>query len=243
MGRRDIPRAIDGGFQRLARAQIGRPWVFVLLTLVVSLASGWLATRLELRTRFDQLLPEDRPSVVELRRLQANVPAGSHVFVVVEGGDVASQRALGDELVLRLRAMGAPWLVDVADGVHEARAFLGPRIGLFAKLEDLEKLRDDIEARWDWEIGKRTDMNLVDEDPPASINWDDIRKRFDTSTVEQFSDGYYQAKNGRALVVVANTSIPTGDLAGARAALDRIRQATDEVHRQNGHRHLRVSFA
>src|SRR5258707_1791789 len=100
MGRRDIPRAIDAGFTRLARAQIARPWLFVLLTLVVSLASGWLATRLVLPTRVDQLLPEDRPSVVELRRLQANVPAGSHVVAVLSGGDVAVHRGLSHELVL-----------------------------------------------------------------------------------------------------------------------------------------------
>src|SRR5436190_12889017 len=115
MSRHDIARSMDSFFERLARAQVARPWRFVLATLAVSLVSGVLASRLELRTRFDQLLPEDRPSVVELKRLEANVPAGSHVFVVVEGGGVAAERALGDDLVTRLRAMEAPWLVDVAD--------------------------------------------------------------------------------------------------------------------------------
>jgi predicted RND superfamily exporter protein len=243
MWRPHVSRSLDLAFERLARAQIARPWLFVLMTLAVTIASGLLSSRLQLRTRFDQLLPEDRPSVVELKRLQDNVPAGSHVFVVIEGGDVTAQRSLGDELVSHLRGLGAPWLIDVADGVHEARAFLGPRAGLFAKLEDLQKLRDDVEARWDWEIGKRTGTNLVDDEEPPALSWDDIRKRFDAPAAEQFPDGYYQANGGRALVVVANTSIATGDLAGARDALNRIRQATEEVHRQERHRQLRVSFA
>lgn len=56
--------------------------------------------------------------MVELKRLQANVQAGSHVFVVVEGGSRDQQRAFGDALVQRLRAEAPAWLVDCEDGVQ-----------------------------------------------------------------------------------------------------------------------------
>src|SRR5262249_21762850 len=151
----------------------------------------------------------------ELNRLQANVPAGSHIFVVVEGGDVATQRAFGDALVADLRGNAAPWLVDVADGVHEARAFLAPRAGYFAKLQALQQLSNDIDARWDWEVGRRAGMN-IDDEPPAALDWDNLRQRFSAPAAEPFPDGYYQAKNGRALIVVINTTVATGDIGHAR---------------------------
>src|SRR5260221_2353531 len=92
-------RAARTWLARLARAQVERPLLFVVICLVFAALSGLLATRLQLRTRFEELLPEARPSVIELKRLQANVAAGSHVFVVVKQGSREQQRAFGDALV------------------------------------------------------------------------------------------------------------------------------------------------
>jgi len=61
---------------QLARAQVTRPVPFVVVCVFFSAVCALLATRLQLRTRFEELLPEARASVVELKRLQANVPAG-----------------------------------------------------------------------------------------------------------------------------------------------------------------------
>jgi len=210
MQRRDALALIASAFDRLARAQIARPGAFVLVSFLLAVVATGFASRLELRTRFEQLLPEGRSSVVELERLHANVRSGSHVFVVVEGGDAARQRAFGDELARDFAALGAPWVVDSEDGVHQARAFLMPRAGAFAKLEDVQKLRDDVEAQWNWEVGERIGLNLEDAQPPR-IDWDEMKKRFDTQASERFPDGYYQSRDGRALVVVANTAIAPGD--------------------------------
>jgi len=122
---------------------------------IFALVCALLASRLRLRTRFEELLPEARASVIELKRLQAKVAAGSHVFVVVKGGDREQQRAFGDALVLRLRQTAPAWLVACDDGVHDARAFLMPRVGMFGKLPELQKLSEDVEARWSWEVAKQ----------------------------------------------------------------------------------------
>jgi uncharacterized protein len=232
----------ERGFMRLARAQVERPLLFVIASVVLTALCSWLATRLELRTRFEELLPRARPSVVELERLRTSVPGGSHVFVVVERGSVAAQRRFGDELVRRMHAARPPWLVACDDGVHEARAFLTPRAGMFAELGELKRLHDDVEARFDWEVGKQTGTNLDDEPPPA-LAWDDLRRRFGGAAAQPFPDGYFQAKDGRGLVVSVQTSLATGDVQGARAALERIQSISEELRREPAHTALSLSYA
>jgi predicted RND superfamily exporter protein len=62
---------------RLADVQIRHTWAPLLLVFVVSAFFSWRATHLEVRTRYDQLLPDDQPSVVELRRVEKR-PDGDH---------------------------------------------------------------------------------------------------------------------------------------------------------------------
>ncbi len=226
----------------LARAQVTRPVPFVAICIFFSALCGLLASRLQLRTRFEELLPEARASVIELRRLQANVPAGSHVFVVVEKGTRDQQRAFGDALVQRLRQAAPRWLVSCDDGVQDARAFLAPRAGMFAQLPELRRLRDEVEARWSWEVGKQTGTNL-DDDPPPPLDADELKKRLGAPNSERFPDGYFQASDGRGLVVNVQTSLAGGDLKGMKLALDQIRQATEAMHRQPAHVGLKLSYA
>ena len=60
-------KVVASFIDRLAELQGKRPWLPLLIVGLISILGGWLATRLELRTRYDQLLPESQPSVVEMR--------------------------------------------------------------------------------------------------------------------------------------------------------------------------------
>jgi predicted RND superfamily exporter protein len=203
--------------------------VGALLTVVGAL----LATRLELRTRFDQLLPDHQPSVVELRRLTERTGGQSNVFVVLEGADTASLRATADALVPRLRALGLPWVASAEDNVEVSRKFLQPRSGLFASVAQLQKVHDDVEARWQWEVGQQTGSNLDDDDAPPPVTAASIKQTLgldkNTRDTERFPDGYYQSRDGHAVVVVARAAVAGGDLSRAREALSRIDAVVRDV--------------
>ena len=55
--------------ERLTSLQIRRPWAPLLLVAAITVVFGAFASRLELRTRYDQLLPDSQPSVQELHRV------------------------------------------------------------------------------------------------------------------------------------------------------------------------------
>ena len=104
----------------LARIQLVRPWAVLGVCFAVSVAMAILATRLQLKTEFAELLPDGQPSVVELRRVLARTTGIAQVFVVLEGDDPAELRELGDRIVPALRAVGAPWVGSAEDGPDSA---------------------------------------------------------------------------------------------------------------------------
>ena len=57
--------------ERLSDLQIRRPWVPLLAVALVTAVFGAFAAKLELKTRYDQLLPDSQPSVIELHRVEA----------------------------------------------------------------------------------------------------------------------------------------------------------------------------
>jgi len=215
--------------ERLSDLQIRRPWAPLLAVALVTVFFGYFASQLELRTRYDQLLPDSQPSVQELHRVEARTASAQTVMILLEGGDRATLRAFGDALVPALLALGPDVVSSAEDGTQEARAFLSPRAGLFLGREELEKLRDDVLARWDYEVAKESDQLLDDHGPPVTV--DDIEKRLRKDKAgdsgDDHPDGYYQRKDGTALVVVARSPIPGGDLEKTGPALARIRAAVD----------------
>ncbi|MGC4090709.1 MAG: MMPL family transporter [Polyangiaceae bacterium] len=229
----------------LAHLQRVRPVTFLAVGALCALVGAALAVRLELRTRYDQLLPDNQASVTEFRRVMERVGTSTKVSVVLEaeaGATTKELRDFGDALVPRLTALGKPWVTDAADGTHAARAFLLPRAGLFANTDDLRALDEELRERWDWEVGKALDVNLEDE--PAPVSYESLVKRFGLEQRhEQFPDGYYQSADGKALVVLVHTATPSGDLEKSRQAFERIRASVETARSELKAPAIRVSYA
>ena len=222
---------------RLAAFQLRSPWVVLLVGLVLTGIGAELARGLELRTRFDQLLPDDQPSVLELKRLSERTAGSSSIFVVLEGGDRDTLRALGAQLLPPLRAIGAPWVVSAEDGVQVARDFLLPRSGLFASVEDLQKLNKELDTQRKKAVGKALSLGLEDDDEEQKApSFAELKEKFlggKSATLEaakdRYPDGYFQAKDGKTLVVLVRTGITTGELDRSRAALAKVKAAVEKT--------------
>lgn len=207
---------------RLVSWQLRRSVLALALALIITAICGVLAAGLTLRTRYDALLPEHSPSVVELKRLENRASAAQTVLVVLEGRDRGALRRMGDALVPALLALGPQEISDAEDGPHDLRTFLAPRLGLFLDRTELDRLERDVEARWDYEVMRATGFSLDDDEPPP-LDWGAIEKRLRASVrnaagdvVERFPDSYYERGDGTALVVIARSPVP-GAISTGRA--------------------------
>jgi uncharacterized protein len=216
----------------LARSQARAPKAYVAAVLVVSALFGVLAAKLELRTRFDQMLPDAQPGVLELRRVEQRTKSGQMVVVVLEGEKLPLLRAMADALAVKIRASSTTDTpLDVSSGMQQGQAFLKPRSGLFAKLPELEKLAQDIERRWDWEVTRATGNDLLDDGEPPKIDEKDLRNRFGLKDgSERFPDGYFQSKDGKTVLVIVKTQIRLGDLGPAERTKASVERAVAELN-------------
>jgi predicted RND superfamily exporter protein len=238
--------------ERLVDWQVRRPLLALAVVAVVTGAFAVLASGLTLRTRYDALLPDDSPSVQELRRLERRSSASQTVLVVLEGPDRAALRGMADATVPALTALGPTEVSSAEDGPHDIKAFLAPRLGLFVDQAALEQLDRDVEARWDYEVMRASGFSLDDDAEEPPLDWSGVEKRLRESahvaagsdSVDRFRDGYFEPADGRALVIVARSPVPGGDLARAGAVLDHVKAAVDRVRSSSPEfRSIAVSYA
>jgi len=218
----------------IVRLQLRHPVLVLGVVAVLTAVSVELATRLRLETGFESLLPETRPSVVELRRISARTASQSTIFVVLEGQDPAGIRRAADALVPALRALGPPWVGSVENGVQDALAFLKPRTGLYTDLATLKKLRDDVEARYAYEVGKETGLQLgLDEAPPPPIAPDTVKSRLGVKAEDERrfpADGRYQSADGKTAVVVIRSGVIGADFHKAEEAVGKVSEVVRKVN-------------
>ncbi|MCK6588330.1 MAG: MMPL family transporter, partial [Polyangiaceae bacterium] len=199
-------------------------------------------------TGFESLLPESRSSVVELNRVAERTAGVSTFFVVLQGApDTPTQdlRKAADALVPEIAKIGPPWVGSVESGVHDAIRFLGPRAGLFADTQKLEKLRDDVNARFEYEVNKATGALLDDSEPPPEINEESLRQAFGLKDIEgdRYPDGYYQSKDGKTVVVALRSKVLGSDFKNGSEAIRRITEVVEKVNPASFHRGITYGFA
>lgn len=207
-------RAAD--LARRARAlPVTRPWLVVVAVLLATLPAIRATVRLPVRTGLTELLPESRPSVVEFRRVRPRLSGVSTLIVVAEGADTAALRRFVDVMAPRIRALGPRYVAGVDEGNRAIPHFMESHKYLYADLEELRTLRNDVVARYDEEIGRRAgfDLGLSDE-PAAPLELTTLVDRFTEKwrrAASNFGDGYYLAESGRLASIVVRTPFESGD--------------------------------
>src|SRR6187455_493982 len=107
----------------LATLQVRRPLLVVLVALCSVVPSAWLASGLEVRTGFGELLPDTSPSVVEHRKVSTRLASQSTLAVTAEAKDTAVLRRFLVEITPKLRELPKEWVSSVDNGPREATQF------------------------------------------------------------------------------------------------------------------------
>lgn len=211
-------RPLEPLLLKLADYQIRRPWLVVLAVFLSLIPATWGSLHLALKTGFSELLPDSKPSVVEMRRVNKRLAGMSTLTVVAEGRDKKSLERFIDDMSPRLRKLGPEYVAGVDDGTRAVRRFFSEYKYLYASLPELQKLRDDVVARYDYEVGKKSgfDLGLGDEAEPPEITAASLKKRFqkkvdEAKKKERGVDGYYIGEHDHLGVILVRTPLGSGD--------------------------------
>src|SRR5262249_10882911 len=140
-----------------------------IAAVAVKLASG-----LEIRSSFEELLPADVPSVHEIFELKKLVGGDGTILVVVQSkeGPQGLKRAeqLGDTLAKEILALGPAKIRSVQSSMAPIRDWFENHWPLFLSVQDLEKARDTIQHEIRTAKQKANPLALEDDPgPPSSV--------------------------------------------------------------------------
>ena len=199
------PSLFEALLVRLGEFQNRRPLLVVLLVLSSLLPTGFLALHLTLRSAFSELLPDNKRSVIEMRHISERLTSSSTLSVVAQSESVDALKRFVDQLSPELRKLDPKLVTSVDDGTRDVQDFFRAHKHLYADLDDIQKMHDDIVDRYDYEVQKKSGMNLGldDEDkadipPPvdAQAVEDKFKSKIDEAEKKQpGTDGYYIGKS------------------------------------------------
>jgi uncharacterized protein len=235
-------------FVSLTRMQARRPFLVLLIALLTLIPSAYFTMRLGFKPDFAELLPDHKDSVVEMRRVSKRLPGITTVTITAEIADGKNEANLVkfvDTIVPKLEALGQPWVERVEWGSHETKKFFDQNKLLFAKLEDLQKARDEVVERYEYEVQKQTGMLLDESDAPPPISAKSIRDRLAGKSADkpekeeakpdpaktQHSNNYYMSADGKFAVVVARTSLSTKK--DRLELIEKVKNIVNEVNPKN----------
>jgi uncharacterized protein len=223
--------AVRRFFESFARIQIERPWLVTVLALALTIPSLIAARGLGLKTDFSELLPDNKPSVVEMRRVSEKLTSASTLTMVAEvpATHPEALEAFAAAIVPKIQALGPAWVGAVDAGNRESHAFFDHNKLLYAPLDDIRKAHDELRERYDYEVQKRAGGDLDLADPPPPITAQTLRERFGQSAekLEQRGrgSGYYIGEDGKFLAILVRTPVEPGSIEPAR----RLRAKIDEI--------------
>ena len=175
---------MTGFLEKLADFQTRRPFVILLLAVVISVVSLFFVRNLGLDSRFIALLPESSPSVQDLEKVRDRVRGLSALTVAVQSPskDVDAMRRFIEDLVKRLEEL-PPDEVGVIDwNVGAYDEFVREHKHLYASLDLLERLLDALDERHDRERLKNNPFWIDFEEDDERESVEDILDELEAET-------------------------------------------------------------
>ena len=208
-------------FVTFALRRAGWLWTVALLLAV---PATWQTIRLyvNLRAEFEQLLPKNAPSVTALHALRERVAGLQHLGIVVDVGraeDLPAGERLVDGLAKRVAAYG-PGLVEAVHTTNRVEHdFLEAHGALYVDLADLRRIRQELEARRDWDVARETGEALDDDEPAPPLDFSDLERKYELSS---------SAPSGRYSSATLHTTVMVVDVAG-QATVAKSKRLLDRV--------------
>jgi uncharacterized protein len=223
-------------------------WASVLLG-VLALARTVL-TYANLRTEFEELLPDSAPSVGAAKVAKERLYGLRHLGIVVEAvADAPADRARGiaDELGQRIEAYPPTLVTSLRKDSTAERSFFERRGLELMAPEDVATLRKAVEERRDWEVSRHTGLSIEDEDAPApQLPLKELQKKYSKQLGldgDEPTRSRFESADGRVQVLIVQTPTSLKSHQVDRDLLRRVRADIASLRLEEGPGHVQIGYA
>ncbi|MEM6990406.1 MAG: MMPL family transporter [Myxococcota bacterium] len=226
--------------RRLATLLERRARSIVLWTLLFAVLAAAGASQLKLDQRLRYLLPADFPSVSGIDRVTERLGNQSDVYVTIESPSREANIALGDAVATAMADMDSlRWVLFRRDYEYfEDRAllFLPTADLLDLRTRVIERIQDEVRRK---AYGDLASTGTAKEDRAEQQRLDEqkLRERYG---IDEDPPEFFEAEEGRLMVVKARPSRESTDLAFSRALQTELEAIVDGLSPTSFHPEMKV---
>lgn len=171
-------------------------WVALLGSLLGFLGVVYSAKLYKnLRTNFEELLPNTARSVLDLNQVSERLRSIENLGVLIFSKDTKASKRLVDDLAEELEKAPKSIVASVEYEIQKELAFFKKRQALYMEVSDLIRLRDYIGERIEYEKALYNPLNIFSEIeiPEPQLDFIALRKKYSgrAGAYERLPGGYY----------------------------------------------------
>ncbi len=209
----------------------------IILSFVVALVGGYLASRMPIHADLTNLLPHSQRSVQDLEALQKRARPFGTVQILVEGKDRATRERAGAALAAKLAYLPKELVAQFSLDDGPLHRYVWQHRFLFPDLADLEGARDALRARIDRAKLAANPLYISLDDEPADKTGDrltELEDKLDDLDKQAHKPPLRVSKDGRLQLLIIQTTFPPSDARHANHLIGMIRSAMAEVRAEVG---------
>jgi uncharacterized protein len=213
------------------------PWFVIAIGLCLAGVGGALAYHIDIKSSFSDLLPDQSQAVKDLEAISKRIGGRGTLSIQVEGKNLKAMERFADALVAKLKKYPSSEVLFIDYKIDSQKSFFEHNKYLYPSIDELTKLRDEIQKRVDDEIAKANPffVDLASDDEKKKKKEEDSKfslkekraeyekelRRFD-----KYIDGYLTNEDGTMLIIVIKTP---GSTTGVTFAQKFTKKIEDEI--------------
>ncbi len=158
-----------------ARFCYRHPLLVLLFTLIAGITAQQGTQRLKVVADLTELLPEEAPSVKQVKKLRESFGGVGYLVVIAQKATPEKLQQFARDIKPRLERLDAVAYVQI----EKPQKIFKQRALYFLELDDLEEAADRIQERLDWERMRHNPLFVrVKKTGPPSLDFSDLKKRY-----------------------------------------------------------------
>ncbi len=217
------------------------PWVIVFISLAISIAGGYLATGISIKSDFASLLPDTAQSVIDLREISDRMGGMGTLMVQVQGEDLKSMERFADDLVKRIRAYPEDEVRFVDYKIDTQKDFFDRYMFLYLSQQELTDLEEGLDDRIQEEKLKANpfyiDLDDEDDEEEEEFDFGKKREKYEEKlhSFDRYIDGYLTDKEGKTLIIVIKTPGTSTGVTFAGKMVEKVQKEVDGLNPKGYH--------
>jgi hypothetical protein len=206
-------------------------WLMVAVCLICIVVTLLYVKKIELRSDFKEMLPDQYKSVIELKKIEKRVKSSGNLVVIVGGENWSSMRRFINDFVFHAQAAMPADIAEIDYNAQNVHQFYDTNKYLYIDLPDLREVYKRLKRQIDYEKIKQSPFYIEFEEESPKFDISDIEDKYteSISNYQHYEDGYFTNDKTNLAAILVKPSEGATDVQFAERLIARLNEVIAEL--------------